>query len=146
MNIATIVNMPAFTNTADTVNTTNDKVVCLNVDISQPWTRECECLACLNFSCVVQFEEGECEPETVVVLGVVFSVRYMTGVDVKFTGRVLHSFHNVEGYLFEGTDGTSDFLLRNQKPLSLAQAKQWMSHNGETKRYNTKVLVTPTSL
>lgn len=82
--------------------------------------------------------------ETVEVLGTTFVIRYMTNVDVRFSGRSHIGFENVDGYLFQGNDGTSDFLIRVQKPITLAGAREWMSRNGETKRYNTKVFVTPT--
>jgi hypothetical protein len=82
--------------------------------------------------------------ETVIVNGVVYTITHLTNVDVIFTGRVNRSFSDVEGYLFEGTDGTSDFLLRVQAPLSLANAREWMSRSNETRAFNTRVVVTPT--
>lgn len=83
--------------------------------------------------------------ETIEVLGTTFVIRYMTNVNVRFSGRSHQGFENIDGYLFEGNDGTSDFLIRVQKPITLAGAREWMSRNGETKRYNTKVVVTATT-
>jgi hypothetical protein len=82
--------------------------------------------------------------ETVIVNNVVYTIHHKVGVDVRFSGRVHAAFTDVEGYLFEGTDGTSDFLLRVQAPLSMSNAKAWMSLNNETRAFDTKVVVTPT--
>jgi hypothetical protein len=82
--------------------------------------------------------------ETVTVNNVVYTIHHKVGVDVRFSGRVHAAFTDVEGYLFEGTDGTSDFLLRVQAPLSMSNAKAWMSLNNETRAFDTKVVVTPT--
>lgn len=84
------------------------------------------------------------EDMTVTVLGIEYAIRHMTNVDVSFSGRSISRFYNVEGYLFQGSNGTSDFLIRVQAPLSISHAREWMSRNGETKWYNTKVVVTPT--
>lgn len=92
---------------------------------------------------VVEVEEAPVV-ETVVVNNVVYVIRYMTNVDVTFTGRVNRSFTDVEGFLFEGSDGTSDFLLRVQAPLSLANAKEWMARNDDVRYFTTRVVVTPT--
>jgi hypothetical protein len=93
-----------------------------------------------DYSITITFEAGECEPETVTVNNVVYTITHMTNVDVSFSGRVHRSFTDVEGYLFQGTDGTSDFLLRVQAPLCIWNAKQWMSRN-EDMKFNTKVVV-----
>jgi hypothetical protein len=82
--------------------------------------------------------------ETVTVLGIVYTITHMVGVDVSFSGRSVSRFSDIEGYLFEGTDGTSDFLIRVQAPLSLANAREWMSRSNETRAFNTRVVVTPT--
>ena len=82
--------------------------------------------------------------ETVTVLGIEYAIRHMTNVDVSFSGRSISRFNNVEGYLFEGSNGTSDFLIRVQAPLSLSNAKEWMSRNNDARYFTTKVVVTPT--
>jgi hypothetical protein len=82
--------------------------------------------------------------EIVTVLGIVYTITHMVGVDVSFSGRSISRFSDIEGYLFEGTDGTSDFLIRVQAPLSLANAREWMGRNNETRAFNTRVVVTPT--
>jgi hypothetical protein len=62
MNITTVVTMTAA-KTAMTATIT--EVVCLNTDINQPWTRECECQFCSSFTCDVEFSSvDECESIT----------------------------------------------------------------------------------
>ena len=94
---------------------------------------------------VEEVEAAVVETETVTVNNVVYTIRYMTQVDVRFSGRVHGVFVDAEGYLFEGDNGTSDFLLRVQAPLSLGLAKAWMELGAaESAFYRTTVVVTPT--
>jgi hypothetical protein len=83
--------------------------------------------------------------ETVEVSGVVYTITHMVDVDVSFSGRSISKFRNVEGYLFQGSNGTSDFLIRVQAPLNMANAKEWMSRNCDVRIFSTKVVVTPTT-
>ena len=95
-----------------------------------------------DYSIVITFEEGECEPETVMTRGGEFTMSYVENVDVSFFGRSATNMQNASGWHFvNATTGASEFLFHVQQPISKFQAAEWMKNNIFTGHIFTQVVV-----
>lgn len=95
-----------------------------------------------DYSITITFEEGECEPLTVMTRGGEFTMSYVENVDVSFFGRSATNMKNASGWHFINTaTGASEFLFHVQQPISQFQAAEWMKNNIFTGHIFTQVVV-----
>jgi hypothetical protein len=92
----------------------------------------------------ITFAEGECEPKTVTVSNVEYTMVHVQDVSVQFSGRSFAKFSNVSGWLFVSKCGEySDMLLNSNANgyIHADIAKTWMSKNTETITFKTTVTI-----
>lgn len=90
----------------------------------------------------ITFADGECEGQVVIHRGRRYIAQYVSGVNVRFSGRTHASFNNVSGWVFLGDAGDSDMVLEHRAgSISFQEARRWMEQNESTAYFFTTVSV-----
>jgi hypothetical protein len=90
----------------------------------------------------ISFADGECENPVVYSRGRRYVAQYVSGVDVRFSGRTHASFKNISGWVFFGDAGDSDMVLEHTPgTITFEQARRWMEQNDSSAYFFTTVSV-----